>query len=330
MKNFKVLMMAVAGCLTMASCTDDDSGENLNVSGDLTGTFSLTSLIAPSAQDFDEDGDSNTNLVLEGTCYNESWISFKSDGTYEESFRSTTTGTGGLTLSCDTEVSSGTYTQEGNTVTTVDADTDVETTFTFNSTAKTLTRTNNNGSFVGWDVAGDIWANLTGSLQLTYTKYTDNEDDNGANIDIIDNINVDAAVLGTFDLTSYIVATAQDLDDDGDTSTNLMTESSCYADTQMTFNSDGTFSRTTAMNVISQSGLSLNCETQTTTGTWTRDGNTVTTTQGNVTAEYTLNTTAETLVRTEEDAQYLSFNSILDLFANLTGDVTYTFTKESN
>ena len=333
MKNFKVLLLAVAASWALTSCTDDDAGNNVNVSGDLTGTFSLTSLVAPSSQDFDEDGDSNTNLVLEGECYNRSWISFKGDGTYQENFRSTVMGTGGLSLSCDTEVSSGTYTKNGNTVVTTDADTDVETTFNFDSSAKTLTRADNNGSFVGWDMVGNIWAELTGSLQLTYTKYTDNENDNGENIDIIDNINVDAVVLGSFDLTSYIVATAQDLDGDGDASTNLMTESSCYADTRITFNSDGTYNKTTAMNVASASGLTLNCETETTTGTWTRNGNSVTTTQSGssaITADYTLDAANETLMLMEEDASYMGFNSVTSFFANLTGDVTYTFTKESN
>jgi len=337
MKNFKLFMFAVAGCLGLASCSSDDEGTDTNgeVSTDLVGTFELTSMVAPFEQDYDNDGDSNTNLVLEGSCYNDSWISFHSDGTYDEGYSSSILGTGGLNLDCDMETSSGTYTRNGNTVTTTrtSGGATVNTEFMYNATTKTLTRTDNNGSYVGWNSVTSLWANLTGTLQLTFTKYTDNDTDNGASDNDDDNINVNADLLGEFNLTSYIVGMAQDLDNDGDTSTNLVTETNCYVNSGITFNSDGTYDEQSSTSVLGALGLSLECDSETSTGTWTRNGETVTTTRTsggvNVTTEYMFDAETKKLTRTEEDGQYPSVNVVGSLFAMLTGDIDLTYSKET-
>lgn len=338
MKKFKLFMLALTGCVGLGSCTSDDEGTDMNgeVSADLVGTFELTALTAPDAQDYDLDGDSNTNLVLEGSCYNDSWISFHSDGTYDEGYSSSILGEGGLNLECDVETSSGTYTREGNRVMTTrtSGGAAVNTEFMYNATSKTLTRTDSNGSFVGWNSVSSLWANLTGTLQLTFTKYTDDDNDNGNTDNDDDNMNVNAALLGEFNLTSYVVGTAQDLDNDGDNSTDLTSETNCYVDSSITFNSDGTYEEQSSTSILGALGLSLDCDdTATTTGTWTRDGNTVTTTQTSggveVTTDYMFDATTKKLSRTEEDGTYPSFTSEGSLFAMLTGAVELTYSKET-
>lgn len=336
MKNFKLSMMALIACLGLASCSSDDEGTNTGeVSSDLVGTFELTAMNVPFEQDYDNDGDSNTNLVLEGTCYNDSWISFHSDGTYDEGYSSSILGAGGLNLDCDVETSSGTYTRNGNTVTTTrtSGGASVNTEFMYNATTKTLTRTDSNGSYVGWNSLTSLWANLTGTLQLTFTKYTDNDDDNGATDNDDDNINVNADLLGEFNLTSYIVSMAQDLDNDGDSSLDLMSETNCYINSDITFNSDGTYEEHSYTSVLGALGLSLDCDSETTTGTWTRNGETVTTTRTsggvNVSTQYMFDAETKKLSRTEENGQYPSFNIVGSLFAMLTGDIDLTYSKET-
>lgn len=336
MKNFKLLTLALIGCLGLASCSSDDEGRNTGeISADLVGTFELTALNVPFEQDYDNDGDSNTNLVLEGNCYNDSWISFHNDGTYNEGYSYNILGAGGLNLDCNVETSSGTYTRNGNTVTTTKTSggATVNTEFMYNSTTKTLTRTDNNGSYVGWNSLTSLWTNLTGTLQFTFTKYTDDDNDNGANDNDDDNINANADLLGNFNLTSYLVGTAQDLDNDGDSSTNLMTETDCYLSSKVTFKSNGTYEEHYHTSILSASGLSLECNSETKTGTWTRNGNTVTTTQtsGNIntTTEYMFDAESHQLTRTDENGQYPSFNIVNSLFSMLTGDIHLTYVKET-
>lgn len=332
-------MLAAAGCLALTSCTsDDDTNGNANVSAKLVGTYELTALTAPLTQDYDGDGDSSSNLVMEGNCYNNSWISFHSDGTYDEGYSSSIMGTGGLNLTCNSQTSSGTYTQNGNTITTTrtSGEGNANATYSFNSTAHTLTRTETNGTYAGWNALTSLWGNLTGNLQFTFTKYTDNDNDNGNTDEDEDNNNnntVNADLLGNFDLTAFVVGQAQDLDRDGDSSTNLTTETNCYGSSNITFNNDGTFDKTTSFSSIGNTGLALECNTTTTHGRWTRNGNTVTTTQNNlgtnITTNYTFNTTAHTLSNTDSNGQYPTFNTVTSLFANLTGNVNYTFTKDT-
>lgn len=336
MKRLFLLTLIAAGCLAMTSCTDDDNNsDNGTVSSALKGTFELTSLVVPTAQDYDNDGDTNTNLVLEGSCYNDSWISFHSNGTYDEGYSSSILNNGGLTLTCDTKVSAGTYTQNGNTVTTTrtSGEGSLNATYAFDATSHTLTRTDATGSYAGWNGVTSLFANLTGNMKFTFTKYTDNDTDNG-NSDT-DTDNTDAAatsqLIGNFNLSAYIVGLAQDLDHDGDSSTNLMTESSCYSSSKIEFKSDGTYSETAATSILTNGNIALECHTETTTGTWVRNGDVVTTrhTSGNVnvSTEYMFNSTTHTLTRTDASGDYPGFNAVTSLFMNLTGNINYTFTK---
>ncbi len=331
MKRLPLLMFAVAGCFAVTSCSDDDSAGN-NTSADLVGSYELTSYTAPNEQDFDGDGDSNTNLVMEGSCYNDSWISFHSDGTYDEGFTSTTMGDGGLSVECETQISSGTYTQEGNSVTTTrtSGSGSLNATYTFNSSSRTLSRTQNGSSYTGFNSVTHLWTELTGNVNLVFTKYSDNEDDNGDSQDDDNNTSTSgrAEIVGGFDLTSLLTASAQDLDDDGDSSSNLTTETTCYGNSNITFNSDGTYEEESSTTVLGNAGTSLTCNTETTTGTWIRNGDAVfTRSSGNVTTEYSLDASSNTISRTDANGQYPTFNSVTSLFAMLTGNLEYEYSK---
>ncbi|MGK4566268.1 hypothetical protein [Flavobacterium sp. 3HN19-14] len=343
MKKLPLLMFA-AGCLAITSCSsDDDSGSNNNgnVTADLVGTYDLTAATAASAQDYDGDGDSNTNLSLEGSCYNESWISFHNDGTYDESYTSSTTSEGGLSLDCQTKVSSGTYTQNGDTITTNrtsgTGSGSATATFTFNAAAHTLTRTDSNSSYSGWNAASSLWANLTGNLNLTFTKYTNNDNDNGNSDDDDDNVSTDgrAEIIGNFGLTALLTGSAQDLNNDGNSSTNLLTETNCYASSHITFNNDGTYTEeSSSSSLLSSLGLALTCNSSTHTGTFIRNGNNIVTRMtsgsGTVTTNYTLNTENNTISRSDSSGSYPTFNSVTNLFAMTTGSLSYTFTKSGS
>ncbi|HOZ76145.1 MAG TPA: hypothetical protein PLS51_10365 [Flavobacterium sp.] len=343
MKKLFTTMLAVAGCMAFTSCSnDDDNNNNPNpmMSQNLTGAYQLTSANAPSEQDYDNDGDRSSNLVIEGACYNDSWISFHSDGTYDQGWHSSTTGAGGLSLECQSQITSGTYTRNGNTIVTyVNGGTDVSATYNYDAVNRTLTQNDTNGSYSAWNAATSLWVTLTGNLQLTYTKYTDNDQDNGASADTDgpndDENNANFYLLGTLNLSSYIVATAQNLDGDSDSSTNLTTESSCYAGSQITFNSNGTYERRINKSILANLGLSLTCDTEITTGTWTRNGNTITTHRtssgsGSVNVNYTFNSATRVLTGSDSNGDYPSFNSVTSLWAMLTGNVTYSYMRSDS
>lgn len=338
MKRLQLLMLAAAGCLAVTSCSSDDDGTtNGNVSSDLEGTYELSSLKVPGAQDYDNDGDTSTDLTTEGSCFSESWISFHSNGTYSERSAASIVGTAGLNLDCDSKTATGTYTISGNTVTTTRTSgqgSEANASFTFNSSAHTLTRNISSGSYAAWNAATSLWANLTGAVQITFTKASDNSNAGDDVNDDDEENNANAELIGNFDLTAFIVATAQNLDGDGDSSTNLMNETNCYSDSNITFNADGTYNETSSGSILSSTGLSLNCDTKTTIGHWTKNGNTVTTTHlsGNttITTAYTFDATTHLLKRTDSQGQYPGFNAVTSLFATLTGSINYTFTKDSN
>jgi hypothetical protein len=338
MKKVHTLMLALAGCLAFTSCSDDDSNNNTNpVNQNLSGAYQLTAANAPTAQDYDNDGDSSSNLVLEGGCYNDSWISFHNDGTYDQGWHSSTTGTGGTTLDCNSQITSGTYTRNGNTIVThLDGGTEVTSTYTYDATNHTLTTNNSNSSYSAWNAATSLWATLTGNVNLTYTKYSDDDNDNGASADTDgpndDDNNANFWLLGNFGLTSYLVGTAQNLDNDSDSSTELTSESSCYADSHIVFNSNGTYQQQSTTSILANLGVSLTCHTETTSGTWTRNGNIITTHRtssgtGSADMSFTFDAVSHTLTRTDSNGNYPTFNSATSLWSMLTGNVTYSYTR---
>lgn len=117
MKNFKLLLLAATVCGITAACSDDDNNSTSNQNADLVGTYKLSSWNAPMAVDFDGDGTANTNMMNESDCYTDSMLRVNRDGTYTLTTNYvdiTSTGT----VSCKTELSSGSWVRSGNTFTT--------------------------------------------------------------------------------------------------------------------------------------------------------------------------------------------------------------------
>jgi hypothetical protein len=329
--RFSVLVL----CCAFFACDDDDNNSNgSNLDNDLTGTYELTRIAVPTAQDYDNDGDTDTNLVKEGECYNTSWISFKSDGTYQQFHSWTSVAENGATLDCNTQLSSGTYVQTGNTVVTTQTsgDMDLSTSYTFNASAHTLTATQAGGSYAGWNSVASIFAYLTGDLQLEFKKYTDNENDNGAGQDDDSNVNSNALsnVTGEYDLSSYLVGEAQDLNNDGESSTNLVSETTCYGQSTIDLNSDGTYEQTWSYASITNLGTQLSCETETTTGWWTRQGDSIILNRlsgGNVVGS-SFSVGSNSLTQTNANWSYPTFNSALALFTSANGTVNLTYSRQ--
>jgi len=328
MKNLHSLMLAAAGCLALASCSQDDDSTT-SVSSDLTGTYELTSFVVPNAQDYDGDGDSSTNLVSEGSCQSETWIQFLANGTYKESYSASTSSATGADISCETKVSTGTYVQDGDSVTTTRTSGTGALTvnYTFDANAKTLTRSENNGQYSGFNTVTQVWANLTGNLSLTFTKKSDGTSAN----DVKNGANSNVGVLGDFNLRSFVVGQAQDLNKDGQTSTDLASETSCYGDSKITFKSDGTYTEVFKYSVMNATNVSLECQTKTTSGTYDRDGNVITTkdTSGSadVTTTYNFNTATNTISRRNNSMEFPGYNSVTSLFFNVTGAVDLAYDK---
>lgn len=337
MKKIRITVMAMAACFSFYSCSDDDNDNgNENLQEDLTGTYELSKMDVPTAQDFDNDGDTSTNLVSEGTCYNSSWISFKSDGTYQQYVSWSTAAEGGATLDCESEMVSGTYTQTGNAVTTVQTSggTDWSATYVFDAEAHTLSTTQLEGTYAGWNSVASLFTELTGNLELEFKKYTENENDNGTGQDDDSNVNGSAmaSVTGDFDLNSFMVGAAQDLNGDGETSGNLVQETDCYGQSNLTLNTDGTFEQTWNYVTITNLGTELSCESETRTGWWTRQGDSIILNHlsgtSNVASIFSFNANGETLTQVNNDWEYPGFNSVTSLFTMLSGTVDLTYAKQ--
>lgn len=337
MKKMIFLLFALAGSLAFNACDNsDDDNDNNPLNKSLTGAYRLTSAILPTAQDFDNDGDQSNNAVLEGPCYNDSWISFHADGTYDESFRMSTASAGSITTGCDSQTTSGTYTVSGNTVTTVAAGSGQTKTFTFDADNRTVATTQTNMTYPAWNSVTSLWTSLSGNVNITFTKYTDDDEDNGENADNDgendDENNANFWLLGNFNLSSFVAPSAQNLDNDGDNSSNLVSESSCYGQSYIRFNADGTYQEERVMPTISANLLTLSCQTQTISGTWIRSGNTITTTRtssgsGSATTTYNFDSSTRLLTRTESNGSFPSFNSGTSLFSMLSGSINYTYTR---
>lgn len=82
MKKFKALSGILALSLfAFTSCSDDDNNDNGDNSNQIAGTYRLTEVNTSGETDFNEDGTSNTNQMLESDCYNDSRIVLNADGT---------------------------------------------------------------------------------------------------------------------------------------------------------------------------------------------------------------------------------------------------------
>lgn len=111
MKKVSVLLMAIAGCVALTACSDDD-----NNSADISGTYDLTGFFPPVAVDVNDDGAASDNLLNETTCYDPSQITLNNDGTFDSNYSFLTVQGNATTTTCQNLVTSGSWTQNGNTV----------------------------------------------------------------------------------------------------------------------------------------------------------------------------------------------------------------------
>lgn len=172
MKNLKMLMLAVAGCLTLASCSDDDNNDNVNnnPNADITGTYRMTAWNAPTSIDFDGDGTSNINMMNESPCYNNSIMNVNSDGTYTMTYRYVNIESGAV--SCGTETTNGTWVRNGNSFTTthMSAGQSMSTDYSFSGgNQTTLTRNMNNWNYPSINgTGGQVYS--TGNVSMVMTR----------------------------------------------------------------------------------------------------------------------------------------------------------------
>lgn len=139
MKFSKTIFLLLAVPLLVSSCSldgyDDLTSDGFNYgsgsgggsngggssSTDASGSYKMTAFNIDTAQDLNQDGTSNTNLVNESTCLNNNYLTLSPDGTFTadgKTINLTTTTTAPYTsLSCEAEPYSGTWTQNGNQVT---------------------------------------------------------------------------------------------------------------------------------------------------------------------------------------------------------------------
>src|SRR5690606_20300142 len=112
--------------------------------------------------------------------------------------------------------------------------------------------------------------------------------------------------------TSWNGPVARDFNNDGTSSTNFMIESDCFDNSTIVINQNGTYTMT--YNEMALDGTAWGCaNTQTTTGTWTRNGNTFTTTSVSggmeTDTDFTFSQNNGTLTRSMTNVQYPSFNA---------------------
>lgn len=104
--------------ITFMSCGSDDNGDSTEAS--IVGSFNLVEINSSLNDDYNNDGEIDTNLLVEVPCI-ESMVTFEADGSY--SATSTTLlieddGSGTTTATCEGPYSaSGTYSIDGDAIT---------------------------------------------------------------------------------------------------------------------------------------------------------------------------------------------------------------------
>lgn len=169
MKNLKLLMLSIMGCVAMVSCDNDDDNNN-NQNDDIVGTYRMTSWNAPMAGDFNDDGVSSTNFMTESNCFNNSTMTVNANGTYTMSYN--TMGMNGTSWGCGTtQNSSGTWTRNGNTFTTTSSSSGTSTSsdFTFNGTNQTMTHYMSNAQYPSFNATTGNAEFGTGNVNYVFT-----------------------------------------------------------------------------------------------------------------------------------------------------------------
>ena len=147
-----------------------------------------------------------------------------------------------------------------------------------------------------------------------------NDDDNNS----INN-NVAAELSGEYNLTSLYSPVATDYNQDGTASNDLMMESVCYLDTQITLSEDMTYTATNSyVFFLSETG----CQSDERFGTWEVNGNTVILTDMtmNLPSEQNYTYDENHLYKVVENDQYPTRDDEGNPVYNFT-ELQYTFTK---
>ena len=111
---------------------------------------------------------------------------------------------------------------------------------------------------------------------LSLTSCSNDDDNNQVQLNPPPTQNANADLVGTYRMTSWNSPSSIDFDGDGTSNTNMMNESQCYSNSTMSINNNGTYTMT--YNYMDINNGTVTCGTESTNGTWVRNGNSFTTT----------------------------------------------------
>lgn len=134
----KIVLSAIFLSVSLLSCEDcDDSPVVVNPNQDIIATFKLTAFNVPEAVDIDQNGQLSSNLMQESDCYDPSFLTFNSDGTYR--LRNNQLVVVGSDTDCQSRTTTGNWTRNGNVITATPHSGD-PIQFTFSEEAQTMSR----------------------------------------------------------------------------------------------------------------------------------------------------------------------------------------------
>lgn len=163
MKTLNLLLLGAAGCFFL-SCSDDDSDSTNTKSH--AGIYALTSVQLAGSVDFNQDGVTSSNLMSETECYNNSTITLKDDKTYVAQYNYVKIGTD---VTCDSEISSGTWEVQGTQLLLTNTMMTPELTTTVTLQDNTIINILPNSPYPDRDTDG-VAVYSSGLVTLNYTK----------------------------------------------------------------------------------------------------------------------------------------------------------------
>jgi hypothetical protein len=170
--------------------------------------------------------------------------------------------------------------------------------------------------------------NLFGLLLAALVLVSCNKDDDGS---------TNASVEGNWKLTSLTTENAYDLNEDGNASNNLMTETGCYQNETITFSGNGTGTATSnsyalisvelVVGTTDEYEYTIECiqEVDVTAFTWTQSGSTITVSVGGASSSATLSGSDLTIVvESGFDQEVEGGNGTVTVME----DLTFVYTKQ--
>lgn len=163
MKTLNLLLLS-AVCCAFLSCSDDDSQSNTTKS--YAGTYKISAVVLSGTVDFNQDGVASSNLMTETDCYNNSTIVLKDDKTFVSSYNFVGIGT---EVTCDNEVTSGTWEVQGNQLVLTNTIMDPPLVTNITIQENILVNSLNNALYPDRDAEGNA-VYSTGPVTINYTK----------------------------------------------------------------------------------------------------------------------------------------------------------------